>query len=58
MSVPIELSLAPPVITRERYVQLAGRVKLLSWLSLAWILLIQPSSSSTTALGSAATRSY
>ena len=37
MSVPIELSLVPPVITRERYAQLAGRVKLLSWLSLAWM---------------------
>jgi divalent metal cation (Fe/Co/Zn/Cd) transporter len=26
-----------PTITRERYGQLAGRVKLLSWLSLAWM---------------------
>jgi divalent metal cation (Fe/Co/Zn/Cd) transporter len=26
-----------PAITRERYAQLAGRVKLLSWLSLAWM---------------------
>ena len=27
----------PPTITRERYAQLARRVKLLSWLSLAWM---------------------
>jgi divalent metal cation (Fe/Co/Zn/Cd) transporter len=38
MSAPVELQLAPtPFITRERYAQLAGRVKLLSWLSLAWM---------------------
>jgi divalent metal cation (Fe/Co/Zn/Cd) transporter len=28
---------AAPTITRERYERLAGRVKLLSWLSLAWM---------------------
>jgi divalent metal cation (Fe/Co/Zn/Cd) transporter len=38
VSAPFELTLAPPPrITRERYEQLAGRVKLLSWLSLAWM---------------------
>jgi divalent metal cation (Fe/Co/Zn/Cd) transporter len=41
VSAPFELQLAPPrtapVITRERYAELAGRVKLLSWLSLAWM---------------------
>jgi divalent metal cation (Fe/Co/Zn/Cd) transporter len=44
MSAPIELPVmqqaaAPPTptITRERYARLAGRVKLLSWLSLAWM---------------------
>jgi divalent metal cation (Fe/Co/Zn/Cd) transporter len=44
LSAPLELpqvhsAAAPPVarITRERYGQLAGRVKLLSWLSLAWM---------------------
>ena len=49
MTPPIELPVfqpAPPAaererpaarITRERYEQLAGRVKLLSWLSLAWM---------------------
>ena len=41
MSAPFELQVAPlrtaPVLTRERYAQLAGRVKLLSWLSLAWM---------------------
>lgn len=28
---------AAPTLTRARYEQLAGRVKLLSWLSLAWM---------------------
>jgi hypothetical protein len=28
---------AAPTITRERYARLAGRVKLLSWLSLVWM---------------------
>jgi divalent metal cation (Fe/Co/Zn/Cd) transporter len=28
---------APPMISRDRYEHLAGRVKLLSWLSLAWM---------------------
>ncbi len=45
MTAPVELPIAqptastPPVaaITRERYARLAGRVKLLSWLSLAWM---------------------
>ena len=37
MSAPFELRLAPPRITRERYAELAGRIKLLSWLSLAWM---------------------
>jgi divalent metal cation (Fe/Co/Zn/Cd) transporter len=41
VSAPIGLQLAPrrttPAITRERYAQLASRVKLLSWLSLAWM---------------------
>ena len=43
MSAPIELPVmqqaaAPTAtITRERYARLAGRVKLLSWLSLAWM---------------------
>jgi divalent metal cation (Fe/Co/Zn/Cd) transporter len=41
MTAPFELPLSPsrpaPVITRERYARLAGRVKLLSWLSLAWM---------------------
>jgi divalent metal cation (Fe/Co/Zn/Cd) transporter len=38
VSAPFELQLAPaPVITRERYTKLAGRVRLLSWLSLAWM---------------------
>ena len=37
MSAPFELRIAPPAITRERYSRLAGRVKLLSWLSLAWM---------------------
>ena len=37
MSAPFELQIAPPAITRERYSRLAGRVKLLSWLSLAWM---------------------
>jgi divalent metal cation (Fe/Co/Zn/Cd) transporter len=41
VSAPLELQLAPSrtaaVITRERYAQLAARVKLLSWLSLAWM---------------------
>jgi divalent metal cation (Fe/Co/Zn/Cd) transporter len=30
-------SAAPPAITRERYAELARRVKLLSWLSLVWM---------------------
>jgi divalent metal cation (Fe/Co/Zn/Cd) transporter len=41
MTAPVELQLAPsaqapapPALSRERYAQLAGRVKLLSWLSL------------------------
>jgi divalent metal cation (Fe/Co/Zn/Cd) transporter len=41
MTAPVELRLAPaaqapapPTLSRERYAQLAGRVKLLSWLSL------------------------
>jgi divalent metal cation (Fe/Co/Zn/Cd) transporter len=33
----IALPQAAPAITRERYERLAGRVKLLSWLSLAWM---------------------
>jgi divalent metal cation (Fe/Co/Zn/Cd) transporter len=37
----VELPILPvasaPTITRERYARLAGRVKLLSWLSLAWM---------------------
>ncbi len=37
MSAPFELRRAPPRITRERYAELAGRIKLLSWLSLAWM---------------------
>ena len=37
MSAPFELRIAPPAITRERYSRLAGRVRLLSWLSLAWM---------------------
>jgi divalent metal cation (Fe/Co/Zn/Cd) transporter len=41
MSAPFELRLAPPrtapALTPERYAQLARRVKLLSWLSLAWM---------------------
>ena len=42
MSAPVELptlrpASAAPSITRERYARLAGRVKLLSWLSLAWM---------------------
>ncbi|HWM12723.1 MAG TPA: cation transporter [Solirubrobacteraceae bacterium] len=41
MSAPFDLQLAPPrtvpAITRERYARLAGRVKLLSWLSLVWM---------------------
>jgi len=47
MSTPIELSALQqahgsssppaPAITRERYARLAGRAKLLSWLSLAWM---------------------
>ena len=42
MSAPIELptlgaTTAAPAITRERYAELARRVKLLSWLSLAWM---------------------
>jgi divalent metal cation (Fe/Co/Zn/Cd) transporter len=41
VSAPFELRVAAPrtapVITRERYARLAGRVKLLSWLSLAWM---------------------
>jgi divalent metal cation (Fe/Co/Zn/Cd) transporter len=41
MSAPFELPTfartPPPTITRERYERLAGRVKLLSWLSLAWM---------------------
>jgi divalent metal cation (Fe/Co/Zn/Cd) transporter len=38
MSAPFELQLrTAPVITRERHAQLAGRIKLLSWLSLAWM---------------------
>ena len=43
MSAPVELPLAPapsaagPTLTRERYGQLAARVKLLSWLSLGWM---------------------
>jgi divalent metal cation (Fe/Co/Zn/Cd) transporter len=39
VTAPIELPLvaATPAITRERYERLAGRVKLLSWLSLAWM---------------------
>jgi divalent metal cation (Fe/Co/Zn/Cd) transporter len=28
---------SPPALTRDRYAELAGRVKLLSWLSLAWM---------------------
>ena len=31
------LPAAPPAITRDRYAQLARRVKLLSWLSLTWM---------------------
>ncbi|HTE60420.1 MAG TPA: helix-turn-helix domain-containing protein [Solirubrobacteraceae bacterium] len=31
------LPAAPPAITRDRYAVLARRVKLLSWLSLAWM---------------------
>ena len=42
MTAPVELqtlevSPSRPTITRERYVQLARRVKLLSWLSLGWM---------------------
>jgi len=39
MSAPLELPIARPAaqISRGRYEQLAGRVKLLSWLSLAWM---------------------
>jgi divalent metal cation (Fe/Co/Zn/Cd) transporter len=40
VSAPFELQIAAPrtaSMTRERYAQLAGRVKLLSWLSLAWM---------------------
>ena len=41
MTAPIDLatlpSALPAAITRERYAQLARRVKLLSWLSLAWM---------------------
>jgi divalent metal cation (Fe/Co/Zn/Cd) transporter len=39
MTAPIELPTLEfaPTITRERYAQLARRVKLLSWLSLAWM---------------------
>jgi divalent metal cation (Fe/Co/Zn/Cd) transporter len=41
MSAPFELQLASPrtapALTPERYAQLARRVKLLSWLSLAWM---------------------
>jgi divalent metal cation (Fe/Co/Zn/Cd) transporter len=41
MSAPVELPTiagpAAPALTRERYADLAGRVKLLSWLSLAWM---------------------
>jgi divalent metal cation (Fe/Co/Zn/Cd) transporter len=37
MSAPLQISIAPPRISRERYEHLAGRVKLLSWLSLAWM---------------------
>ncbi len=44
MSAPVELPTLQPgsrtaaaTITRERYARLAGRVKLLSWLSLAWM---------------------
>ena len=39
MSAPLELPIAPAAarISRGRYEQLAGRVKLLSWLSLAWM---------------------
>src|SRR5918994_1669270 len=33
----IALPQAAPAITRERYERLAGRVKLLSWLSLVWM---------------------
>jgi divalent metal cation (Fe/Co/Zn/Cd) transporter len=34
---PVEPSRPAAAITRERYEQLAGRVKVLSWLSLAWM---------------------
>jgi divalent metal cation (Fe/Co/Zn/Cd) transporter len=39
VSVPLQLPIAPSPaqLTRARYEQLAGRVKLLSWLSLAWM---------------------
>jgi divalent metal cation (Fe/Co/Zn/Cd) transporter len=39
VSAPFELPIAPPAapITRARYERLAGRVRLLSWLSLAWM---------------------
>jgi divalent metal cation (Fe/Co/Zn/Cd) transporter len=38
MTAPIELStVQAPAISRERYARLAGRAKLLSWLSLAWM---------------------
>ena len=43
MSTPIRVTMSPapvlgaPTLTRVRYAQLAGRVKLLSWLSLAWM---------------------
>ena len=40
MAVELPVASAPPaapVLTRERYAELARRVKLLSWLSLGWM---------------------
>jgi divalent metal cation (Fe/Co/Zn/Cd) transporter len=37
VALPATIHESPATITRARYAQLAGRVKLLSWLSLAWM---------------------
>jgi divalent metal cation (Fe/Co/Zn/Cd) transporter len=37
VALPATIRESPATITRARYAQLAGRVKLLSWLSLAWM---------------------
>ena len=37
VDLPVARPEAPPALTRERYAQLARRVRLLSWLSLGWM---------------------